>query len=104
MKKFRITLPLVALVLAIAASAFTVRSAPNARLLDEDMYKFTGTTEEQLYDAGNWQAVSVNDPACNGAGLPCVISITGDLQTFLTQAENNGGVSDISQEAESFRP
>lgn len=37
MKKFRITLPLVALVLAVAASAFTAPSSSNARTND-DLY------------------------------------------------------------------
>ncbi|WP_374949830.1 hypothetical protein [Mucilaginibacter sp.] len=73
MKKY--LLGATAIVLAIGASAFTTNNA-------NTLYKFNGNSST-MHDASAYQVVTTPPAGCGGSALPCYVSITGDLQSWL---------------------
>lgn len=53
------------------------------KVLPPVQYQFNGTTLTQDKTAANYSVVSGSGPDCEGTTLPCVVSVSGDLQTWL---------------------
>jgi hypothetical protein len=69
------------LILSGAGATFAFK-AP-AKVLPPVQYQFNGTTLTQDKSASNYSVVSGSGPSCAGTALPCVVSVSGDLQTWL---------------------
>ncbi|WPU97838.1 hypothetical protein SNE26_17570 [Mucilaginibacter sp. cycad4] len=67
-----------------AGVAFAFKApAKKIKVLPPVQYQFNGTTLAQDKTAANYSVVSGSGPDCEGTALPCVVSVSGDLQTWL---------------------
>ena|SRR3569833_4417057 len=66
--------------LAFTTSSFTTVKAKTAS--GATQYQFNGTTLSQDKSASNYSVVGA-PPSCSGTALPCTITVSGDLQTWL---------------------
>jgi hypothetical protein len=73
-----------AAIIAFTQSAFTPVKTVKYKVAAVQ-YAFNGTTLAQDKSASNYTAISPSNPAptCAGASLPCIVSVEGDLQTWL---------------------
>jgi hypothetical protein len=90
MKKFKMsTIAIIALVLGIAANAFTMRPAEKTGSLTMHYIQFTGpdNSDDEIQSADNWTDLGTQPPTltCNaGTGIVCYVQFNGDLDTFDT--------------------
>ena len=71
-------------VLLGVGAAIAMKAPDNKiKVLPPVQYQFNGTTLTQDKTASNYSVVSGSGPSCEGTALPCVVSVTGDLQTWL---------------------
>jgi hypothetical protein len=97
MKKFKMSLPFVALAIGIAMSAFT--SKPFA-----SQWRFIGSTTSQVNTAGEYDQ-NVSSANCSLGSLPCIISvphISGntdqqDLDAYLASTSEADVVANADQ-------
>lgn len=64
-----------AILTAVSASAFTSHPA-------NTLYKFNGNASS-IHSASAYQVVTTPPTGCSGTSLPCYLSVSGDLQTWL---------------------
>ena len=87
MKRFSLKLPFVAFalagIIAFTQSAFTPAKVVHTKSVVS--YAFNGTTLAQDKSAANYTMIDASHPApeCEGTSLPCIVSVDGDLQTWL---------------------
>jgi hypothetical protein len=85
MKRIKLNFAVMAFILgsavAFTQSAFTTVKKPHIAL-NATQYQFNGTTLIADKSASNYSVVS-GSPSCVGSSLPCTITVTGDLQTWL---------------------
>lgn len=98
MKKFSIILPLFALIIGVAASAFTqsriVIKKANA---NENFYRFMSTDPDDRLVESAYEYIGDVLPSptgCSGSQLPCIIHAQGDETQPDFQAS---GISNLSQ-------
>lgn len=85
MKKYMLSL--VALVVAVAAMAFTNVAAPAeaAEEVAAVQYQFNGNDMEDVYDLEFWAEVEGSGPSCGGDDLPCIVTVqSGSLESWLS--------------------
>lgn len=102
MKKYMLSL--VALVVAVAAMAFTNVAAP-AEMAEEEAvavrYLFKGESMEEVFEPDSWEELTGADPGCENGSLPCVITVdSGTLQQWLNQRDEAA----ILEDADSRKP
>ncbi|RAV60188.1 hypothetical protein DIU36_02505 [Mucilaginibacter rubeus] len=71
------------IVLGVGAAIAMKAPDHKIKVLPPVQYQFNGTTLSQDKTASNYSVVSGSGPSCDGTALPCVVSVTGDLQTWL---------------------
>ena len=96
MKKYMLNL--VALVVALAAMAFTNLEKPEGRRLAK--YIFTGSQLSQATNPDHWGEVPLNAPNCSaGTSLPCSVTTDMAIEEWLS-----GKTADqVRQQADSRR-
>lgn len=113
MKRQHTTLPLLALVLAVGAAAFSPKEKAPAPALDTLYFQFTGDAaigDEYRLEA-NWMESTASGTGCNGQTLPCVVKaehISGvtDLESFVQHldSQTDDGESFVSANTVNRRP
>ncbi|MFI5162355.1 MAG: hypothetical protein ACHQHN_13835 [Sphingobacteriales bacterium] len=94
MKRFKLNFAVIAFmvgsVVAFSQSAFT--PVRKAKAQTGTNYKFNGNQLSQDLSASNYSTYSTA-PSCDEANvLPCIINVTGDLQTWLNTQTNQSVV------------
>jgi hypothetical protein len=98
-RKFNVTMLAVLLgsVIAFTQSAFT---PAHKHGLTSARWVFTGSVLSQDKSAANYVKVDASHPAstsCSGTQLPCIITVEGDLQTYLN-ANSSTAIRDNADE------
>ncbi|MCW3075121.1 MAG: hypothetical protein JWP69_2190 [Flaviaesturariibacter sp.] len=111
MKKLRFVLPLLAILIVVAASAFTHREQPKATLTVQAWFEYDGVGDPA--DASSYTYTSM-DPGCDDATHLCSIQATIDPATYdpndlntakpLEQSSNSNDITlqNLAQESEDF--
>jgi len=109
MKKLKISMiAVMAIVLGIAASAYTARPAVKQKNMTMHYIEFTGSTNADVGDPGQWDDLGTGTPSltCNKAtGTVCFVKYNGDFTSFesyvdgksLSQLQADGIIQEYRQ-------
>lgn len=97
MKKYMLSL--VALVVAVAAMAFTNVEKPVEVEVEAAavQFQFLGSDMEDVYDLEQWAEIEDGGPGCTTGNLPCVVTVqSGTLSAWLNARDHAKIINDAT--------